>query len=72
MKQILINNCLACPFSHFTLIYDSKGRVHLYCGHKDMVVCDDMDSYDNIIPEWCDLEDHYEDNGPAVEGNIYD
>ena len=60
MKVILVNNCLRCPFSHFTLTADDKNRMHLYCGHHDKLVTVDIDHYEGDIPEWCELNDYYE------------
>lgn len=62
MKVILVNNCLRCPFSHFTLTADDKHRMHLYCGHHDKVITVEANTYDGEIPEWCELADYYERN----------
>lgn len=66
MKVIRIDSCLHCPFSRGNMCKDKNvmlARFDLICHYSDKTIKKGFNymQYDEPIPEWCELEDEWDE-----------
>lgn len=58
MKVIKIDCCLRCPFSRLSICRD---KTEMICCYSDRTITNDIAVCDIIIPDWCELEDEWDE-----------